>query len=224
MDDCCNNKIANASSNSSGTAIYDTVITTSASATASSKTYEAAYIIAKDVSQQVADSLAKTSVNIMNQTIDVINTNIIAPINEEIVVLNKFKNSAISKQNITLNGVVDSMYQFVNNNYQINWADSLINQYTTEIQNNDVGPDPSLYYYNGILRPIFEEKYININDPATTVIVKTYPNTTIFYYYYMRYVASLVGRDPNTNKCNNLTPQEMLDNGYITQSEYEIIF
>ena len=195
MSDCCKNPSAKATSTSSGIAVYDTPITCSASATAKAKTYDEALIKATELSQNISDSVLQTTINNMNQTIEVVNKNIIAPINEEILaleesdviqneelkLLNEFKESAISTHNITLDGVVDSLQDLNSGIFLVNYTASLINLYKDEIIAN--GGD-----YNAVLRPIFDKKYVGSAKQINGFsIYSSISNSTVFNYFYCRF-------------------------------------
>ena len=213
MSDCCKNPSAKATSTSSGTAVYNTPITCSASATAKAKTYDEALIKATELSQKVSDSVLQTTINNMNQTIEVVNTNIITPINEEIASLkasnviqneelknlNEFKESATSKQNITLDGTVDNLKDYLNSIFIINYAASIINQNKDEIIAN--GGD-----YNAVLRPVFDKYYVGTTEPRICGVYRTISNTTIFNYIDMLFSVNSI---PDFNYLNNLSLEQI---------------
>jgi hypothetical protein len=199
MCDCCNNPSAKASATSSGTAVYNTQITTSASSTVTAKTYEKALTKATETAQKKSDSELKTTINNMNQTINVVNKNIITPINEDLKLLNEFKESATSKQNITLDGTVDNLKDYVNSIFIINYAASIINQNKDEIIAN--GGD-----YNAIIRPIFDKYYVGIAEPRIFGVYKTISNTTIFNYIDMLFSVNSI---PDYNYLNNLSLEQI---------------
>jgi hypothetical protein len=210
MSKCCDNVTAQSSATSFGIGVYDTVITCSASATASAKTYDVALEKASTLAKTLADNLGVTSVNNLNQTIDVVNTNIIPPIQSEIDSLNSFVETINSSKNITLDGVVACMNQMTTKLFITNYVYSLINQYTNEIIAN--GGD-----YNAILRPILEKMFgVGTNEFYIIALFYTDNDNKIFDYSKMMWT---VNGYPSYNILNNMPLTEIQN--YVTPVQYQ---
>ena len=132
-------------------------ITSSASATASSQSsFTDAYNKSKELSEEIAKSVAFNESNIIHNSINVINEQYIQP-------LNNFQDSVTSSNNIRLDQVVDSLNAFKKAVYNVNYLANLINTNSEAIIKAG--------RYDTILKPIVEKEYYNNSSDFWTYSV-----------------------------------------------------
>lgn len=141
-----------ASTSASASALTETnsIVTATSSATATSlSSYQDALNIATNLAENLANETAKYDVNLINQTVNIVNDQFIKP-------LEQFQNSVVSPNNIRLGQVLRSLNAFKKAIYNVDYLANLVNTFSTEI--NNVGQYPS------ILQPIVEKGYYDNTD------------------------------------------------------------
>ena len=160
-----------ASTSASGSALTETnsVVTASSSASATStSSYQDALNIATNLAQSLANETAKYNVNLINQTVNIVDNQFIQPLEE-------FQNSVVSPNNIRLDQVVASLDAFKKAIYNVSYSSNLVNTFSTEI--NDVGQ------YASVLQPTVEKEYYNNTDDFWIYTVNLENATDCFLYF-----------------------------------------
>jgi hypothetical protein len=154
-----------ASSSASFRTKYDFIVTGSATSTASSDISALdAENIAQNLASSIAANVAENNANIINESIDIVNSKFIQP-------LDQFQNSVISTNNVRLDQVIASLDAFKTAIYNVNYVSNLINTNSEQIVTAD--------QYASVLEPIVEKEYLDdenyfwildLNEPKNNYI------------------------------------------------------
>jgi hypothetical protein len=128
---------------------YNSLVSSSATASATSNvSLENANKIAQDLANNLAKQTAVNEANVINQVVDIVNTEFIQP-------LQQFQNSVTSINNIRFDQVFDSLNAYKKAVYNVNYLVNLIKQNSAEII--------AARDYSIVLKPIIEKEYYNKN-------------------------------------------------------------
>ena len=180
---------------SSATTKTNVVITASASASANSQqSYNDALNKATASAKKIADGIVSNDVTLINQTVDIVDSQFIQPLEKqietlenevqplenevktlenevktlenEIEPLQEFENSVVYSNNIRLDQVVASLDAFKKAIYNVNYLTNLVNTNSEAIIKAD--------RYDTVLKPIVEKEYYNNTDDFWTNSVTDY--------------------------------------------------
>jgi len=145
--------------------VYNSVVTATASASASSSiSLEDARQIATLLASNIATETANHDVNVINNTIGIVNNQFIQP-------LQKFQNSVISTSNLRTDQIIASLDAFKSAIQNVNYLANLVNIYQQEIS--------AAGQYASVLSPIIAKQYYN--NPSDFWITKIEP---VWYSYF----------------------------------------